>query len=249
MANRWGKVETVTNFLFLGSKITVNNDYSHEIKRWLLLGRKAMKNLGSIFKKAEISLCWQRVCSQSYGFSNSHVRMWELNHKEGWALNNWCFQTVVLEKTLESPLNNKESNPVNPKGNQPWIFIARTDVEVPILWTPDAKSWLTGKTLKLGKIEGRKRGGVRGWDGGWHHRSKGHEFEQLREIVKDREAWLAAVHGVAKSQTQFDKWPEPTNQWSLPNWLIIHFTSHNQSDPSIKEDWIILQQQRDHVSY
>ena len=90
--------------------------------------------------------------SQNYGFSSSHVQMWELDHKEGWVLN-WCFWTVVLEKTLESPLDRKEIKPVNPKGNQPWIFIGRTDAEAetPILWPPDVKSWLTGKDPAAGK--------------------------------------------------------------------------------------------------
>ena len=105
--------------------------------------------------------------SQSYGFSSSHVWIWELDQKESWALKNWCIWTVVLEKTLESPLACKEIQPVHPKENQSWAFIGRTDAEAetPILWPPDAKSWLIEKTLLLGKIEGRKRGDNRGWDG------------------------------------------------------------------------------------
>ena len=102
------------------------------------------------------------LSSQSYGFSGSHVWMWELNHKEIWLLKNWCFQSVVLEKTLESLLNCKEIYPTYPKGNQSWIFTGRTDAktETPILWPPDAKNSLTGKkTLMLGKIEGRRRRG------------------------------------------------------------------------------------------
>ena len=107
------------------------------------------------------------LSSQSYGFSSSHVWMWELVHKESWVPKNWCFWTVVLEKTLESPLGCKEIKPVNPKGNQPWIFIGRTDAEAetPIVWPPDAKNWLIGKTLMLGKIEARGEEGDRGWDG------------------------------------------------------------------------------------
>ena len=100
--------------------------------------------------------------SQSYGFSSSHVWMWQLNHKEGWAPKNWCFRTVVLKKTLESPLDSKEIKLVNSQGNQPWIFIGRTDAkaEAPIFWPPDGKSWLIGKIGKmLGKIEGRGRRG------------------------------------------------------------------------------------------
>ena len=91
--------------------------------------------------------------SQSYGFSSSHVRMWKMDHKEGWMLKNWCFWTVVLEKILKNLLNCREIKPVNPKGNQPWMFIARTDAEaeVLVLWPPDAKSWLIGKDPYAGK--------------------------------------------------------------------------------------------------
>ena len=100
--------------------------------------------------------------SQSYSFSSSHVRMWELGYKESWTPKIWCFWSVVLEKTLESPLDFKEIQPVHPKGNQSRIFTGRTDAEAeaPILWPPDVKNWLIGKPLMLGKIEGRKR---RGW--------------------------------------------------------------------------------------
>ena len=106
--------------------------------------------------------------SQSYGFSSSHVWIWELDGKEGWALKNCLFPTVVLEKTLESPLNSKEIKPVNPKGNQSWIFIERTDAETeaPILWQPEEKSWLTGKDPDARKkLRARGDGGDRGWDG------------------------------------------------------------------------------------
>ena len=116
-------------------------------------------------KKQSITLPKKGLSSQSYGFSSGCVWMWELDHKEGWAQKNWCFSTVVLEKTLESSLDCKEIKPVNPKGNQSWIFIGRTnaEAETPILWPPD----VTGleKTLMLGKIEGRRRGDDRRWDG------------------------------------------------------------------------------------
>ena len=109
------------------------------------------------YSKAETLLC-QQSSNQSYGFSSSHVWMWKLGYKESWAPNNWCFWIVVLEKTLEGPLDSK-IQPVHPKGNQSWIFIGRTDAEAetPILWPPDAKNWLIRKTLILGKIEGRRR--------------------------------------------------------------------------------------------
>ena len=104
--------------------------------------------------------------SQSYGFSSSHVQMRKLDHKEGWALKNWCFQIVVLEKILESPLDSKEIKPVDPKGNQLWIFIGRTDAEAeaPIFWPPDAKSRPTGKDLDAGKDGRQEKGNSRGWD-------------------------------------------------------------------------------------
>ena len=159
-------MEIVTAFIFLGSKITADGDCSHEIKRCLLLGRKTMTNLDSLLK-AETSICWQKSHSQSYGFSSSHVWMWELDRKESWVLKkkrereswvlkDWCFWTVVLEETLESPLDIKEIKPVNPKGNQPWIFIGRFDAKAPILWPPAVKSWLTGKDLDAGKVWGQE---------------------------------------------------------------------------------------------
>ena len=139
------------NDYFWGSKITADGDCSHEIKRYLLLGRKAMIKLNSILKSRDIALP-TKVHSQSYGFSRSHVRMSELDYKESWTPKNWCFWTLVLKKTLESPLDCKEIKPVHPKGNQSWIFIGRTDAEAeaPILWPPDAKNWLTTKEPDAG---------------------------------------------------------------------------------------------------
>ena len=118
--------------------------------------------------------------SQGYGFSSSHVWMWELDYKESWAPKNWCFWTVVLEKTLESPLDCKEIQPVHPKGNQSWIFIGRTDVEAETLtlWPPDAKNWLTWKAPDAGKVWRREEKGTTEDEMvGWHHRLNGHEFE------------------------------------------------------------------------
>ena len=117
--------------------------------------------------------------SPSYSFTSGHVWMWELGYKESWALKNWCFWTVVLEKTLESPLHCKEIQPVHPKGNQSWVFIGRTDVEAetPILWPPDAKSWLFWKDSDIGK-DWRQEEKEKTEDEmvGWHHWLNGHEF-------------------------------------------------------------------------
>ena len=154
MGKQWKQWETL---FFLVSKITADGDCNYEIKRLLLLKGKAMTNLDSTLKSRDFT---DKVpSSQSYSFSSSHVWIWELDHKEGWALKNWCFWTVVLEKTLESPLDCKT---VHPKGNQSWIFIGRTDPEAELqffghlMWRTDSFE----KTLMLGKIEGRKR---RGW--------------------------------------------------------------------------------------
>ena len=146
-------VETVMDFIFWGSKITADGNCSHEIKRCLFLGRKVMTNLDSIIKRRDITLLIKVHNSQSYGFSSSHVWMCMLGHKESWALKNWCFWTVVLEKTPESPLDKKDIKPVNPKENQPWICIGRTDAEAEALgfWSSDANSWLIEKSLDGGK--------------------------------------------------------------------------------------------------
>ena len=136
---------------------------SHEIKRHLLLGRKVLTNKHSILKSRDIT--HNGPSSQGYGFSSSHVWMWELDHKESWVLKNWGFCTVVLERTLESPLDCKKIQPVHLKGKQSWIFIGKTDTEVetPILWPPDEKSWLIGKDPDAGKDRGWEEEGWDGW--------------------------------------------------------------------------------------
>ena len=187
---------TLTDFLFLGSKITADGDCSHEIKRHLLLGRKTMTNLDSPH-------------SQSYGFSSSHEWMWELGHKEGWALKNLCFRMAVLEKTLESPLDSKIKL-VNPKGNQPWIFIGRTDAEAEalILWHLMWRTDSLEKTLILGKTEGKRR---RGWqrmrwlDGitDWFNV---HEFEQTPGDSEEQGSLVCCSSWGPKSQTWLSDW-------------------------------------------
>ena len=162
----------------------MSGDRSHEVKRCLLLGRKAMTNLDSILKKQRHCFTNKVPSHQSYWknhwFSNSHVWMWELDHKESWALKNWCFWTAVLGKTLESPLECKEIQPVHPKGDQSWVFIGRTDAETetPIFWPLDVKSWFTGKDPDAGRDWGQEEKGTTEDEmAGWHHRLNGHEFE------------------------------------------------------------------------
>ena len=155
--------------------------------------------------------------------------MWELDCEESWASKNWCFWTVVLEKTLESPLNCKEIQPVHPKGGQSWVFIVRTDVEVetPILWPLMQRADSFEKTLMLGNIEGERR---RGWqrmrwlDGITDTMDM--SLGGLRELVMDRDTWYAAVHGVTKSQTRLSNWTELNN--------IFKFQS---TVTSLKQGW------------
>ena len=158
------RVKAVTDFIFLGSKTTANSNCSHEIKRHLLLGRKAVTNLDSVLKSRDITsqTVTKGLYSKSYGFSSSHVWVWNLNHKESRVAKNLCFWIMMLEKTLESLLDCKEIKLVNPKENQPWIFTGRTDVEVeaPILWSPDMKSQLFGKDPDAGKDWGQEEKGV-----------------------------------------------------------------------------------------
>ena len=142
----------MSDFILGGSKITADGDCSHDIKRCLLFGRKIMTNLDSISKKQRHYFANEGPSSQGYGFSSGRVWIWELDYKESWALKNWCFWTMVLEKTLESPLDCQEIQPVHPK-DRSWVFIGRTDAEAEttILWPSDAMDWFTGKDPEAGK--------------------------------------------------------------------------------------------------
>ena len=171
-------VERVADFIFLGSKITADGGCSHEIKRCLLLRRKVMTNLDSILKNRN-DFFNKGPSSQCSGFSGGHVWMWELDHKESWVTKNWCFWTVVLEKTLESPLDCKEIQLVHPKGDQSWVFIGRTDVEaeMPILWPPHEKSWLIWEDPDAGKDwRQEKKGMTEDNVVRWHHQLNGCGF-------------------------------------------------------------------------
>ena len=167
-----------------------------------------MTNLDSLLKSRHY-FANKGPSSQSYGFSRSHVWMWELDYKENWVWKNWCFWTVVLEKILESPLGCKEIQPVHPKGNRSWIFIGRTDAEAetPILWSPDGKKWFIGKDLDARKDwRCEEKGTTEDEMVGWHRQLSGHEVNS--ELVMDREVWHAEVHGIAERWTQLSDWTE-----------------------------------------
>ena len=159
-------METMTDFIFLDSKIPADGDCTHEIKRHLLLGRKAMTNLDSILKSRDITLPTKIHLVKAMVFPEVmyEYESWTIK-KASWAAKNWCFWTVAFKKTLESPLDFKEIKPVNSKENQSWIFIGGTDAEAPILWLPDVKRWLIRKDPDAGKDWRQEERGNRGWDG------------------------------------------------------------------------------------
>ena len=170
--------ETVSDFIFWGSKITADGDCSHEIKDspW----KETYDQPRQHIKKQRHYFANKGLSSQGYGFSSGHVWMWELDYKESWALKNWCFWTVMLEKTLESSLDCKEIQAVHPKENQSWIFIGGTDAEAetPILWPPDLKNWLIWKDPGAGKDwRWEEKGTTEDKMVGWHHQLDGQEIE------------------------------------------------------------------------
>ena len=198
-------------------------DGGHEIEWCLLLGRKDMTNLNSVLESRDITLMTKVHIVKSSGFSNSHVWVWELDHKESWTQMNWYFWTVGLENILESPLDYMDINPVNPKENQSWIFIERTDAEAetPVLWPPDAKNWLIGKDPDAGK------------DWGWEEKGMT-EDEMVGSPtiwwpptrwtwvwVNSGSWWWTGRPGVlqsmgSQSRTRLSDWTEPNHVWDLP---------------------------------
>ena len=195
-------METVTYFICLCSKITADSECSHEIKKKMLSPwKKSYDQPRLCIKKQRHYFLDKGPYCQRYHFSSSHVWMWDLDHKEGWTPKNWSFWTVVLEKTIESPLDRKDIKQVNLKGNQSWILIEGTDAatETPVLWSPDVKSQIIGKDPDAGK-DWVQEGKWMTEDGmvGWHPWLNGQELSKLFKMVKDRETWHAEVHRVAK---------------------------------------------------
>ena len=205
-------METVRDFIFLGSKITSDDACSHEIESPLLLGRKVMTNLDSILKSREINLPTKvhLVKAMVFPAVMYGCESWTIKKAEHQRID--AMITVVLEKTLENPLDCKEIQPVNLKGNQSWIFIGRTDAEAetPILWPPNTKNWCIWRYPDARKDWRREEKGTTEDEMvGWHHWLDGHEFlSKLQELVMDTKAWHAAVCGVTKSQRQMSDWTE-----------------------------------------
>ena len=227
------------NFIFLGSKITAHGDCRHEIKRCLLLGRKIMTNLESILKSRDITLSKNVHVSQSYDFSRSHVWMWELNYKESWAPKNWCFWTVVLEKTLASPLDHKEIQPVHPKGDQSRVFIGRTDAkaDTPVLWPSVEKHWLIWKDPDAGKDWRQEdKGTTEDEIAGWYHWLNGQEFEKILG-VGDGQGDLACCSPWGHKEsgtTEWLNWTELKDNLIWASFSLENLTSFSKSNRRIK---------------
>ena len=201
-------VETVSDFILGGSKITADGDCSHEIKRHLLLGRKVVTNLDRILKSRDITLS-TKVClvkAKVFPVVMYGCESWTIG--KGWVPKSWCFWTVVMEKTLESPLDCKEIQPVHPKGDQSWVFIGRTDTEAetPILWPPHVKSWLIGKDPDAGRDWGQEEKGTTEDEMfGWHHQLDELSLCELRELVMDS-GCLACCSSWGRKELDTTEW-------------------------------------------
>ena len=214
MGKQWKQCQ----FIFLGSQITADGDCSHEIKRLLLLGRKVMTNLDSILKSRDITLPTKVRLVKAMVFPVVMYGCESRTVKKSWALKNWCFWTVVLEKTLESPLDYREIQPVHSKGDQSWVFFGRNDAkaETPIFWPPHAKSWLIGKDSDAGRDwEQEEKGTTEDEMARWHHRLDGCEFVWTLG-VGDGQGGLACCNswGCTESDTTEQlNWTELNKAW------------------------------------
>ena len=217
MGNRWGNSETVSDFIFWGSKITADGDCSHEIKRRLLLGRKIMTNLDSIFKSRDITLPAKvrLVKAMIFPVVMCGCENWTVKKTEHWridAFELWCWRRLLsIPWTAKSPLQCNQSSPMQPvhsKGNQSWVFIGRTDAEAetPILWPPHVKSWLTGKDSDAGRVWGQEEKGMTEDEiAGWHYQLDGHEFEWTPG-AGDGQGGLACCDSWGRKESDMTDW-------------------------------------------
>ena len=240
MAHRRENVDVVTDFLILGSKITAYGCCSHEIRRWLILGRKVMTNIDSVLKSRDITLTTQVCYSQDCDLHGSQAWFCELDCKEGRTPKNWCLQTVALEKTLESPLDCKEIKPVNLKGYQSWMLIGRTDTETeaPGFGPPEVNSRLIGKVPDAGKGWGPKEKRASEDEmAGWHHRCDGHEFEQTSGN-SEGQGGLACCSPWCHKESDMNGWLNNNSKFGgIGNWNIFWATDLNLYMPF----WLILE--------
>jgi len=225
-------MDTVTDFTFLGSKITADGNYSHEIKRHLLLGRKSLTNLESILKSRDITLLTKVHIVNLWFFQFMYgCESWTIKKADCWRID----ASELFEKTLETPLDCKEIKPVNCKGNQPWIFIGRTDAEAEtILWPPDEKSWLIRKDPDAGKDwRQEERGKIKYKMVGWHHQLDGQKFEQILGDGEGQGSLACCSPWITKSRT----WPMTEQQ---QNYMTDSFLGSSKSISSVTQLCLVL---------
>ena len=229
------RMETKTDFIFGAPKSLQMVTAAMDLKDTCSLKKSYDKPIQHI-KKQRQYFADKGPSSQSYGFSSSHVWMWELDYKESWALKNWCFWTVVLEKTLESPLDCKEIQSVHPKGNQSWIFIGRTDAEAEtlILWPPDVKNWLIGKDPDAEKDWRQEKGTTEDEMLRWHHWLDGHEFEQVLG-VGDGQGSLVCCSPWGCKELDMTEWLNWTELNSPGCWLQASVPLHRDRSTGLCE--------------